>query len=263
MKVYNSRIKLKLNTIGLFTIVIFCLINIINLQKKQINISNNTFSIKDYLKQEQIDKANLNILQIMPSFGFKNLIADLGYLQFLQYFGDSEAREQIGYSLSPEYFETVVNNDPRFVRAYFLMSPATSIFAGYPEKSISLIDQGLSQITPDIHSQSYYLWLYKATDELLFLGDINSAKKSYEIAAQWAEQSTNLNAQRSAENIRQTARFLADDPDSTIARIGAWTMVLSSTSDLKTQQKAIEEIKALGGQVVITPEGALNVKVPG
>ncbi len=40
-------------------------------------------------------------------------------------------------------------------------------------------------------------------------------------------------------------------------------MVLSSTSDEKTQQKAIEQIEKLGGQIVITPEGNLTVKVPG
>jgi hypothetical protein len=39
-------------------------------------------------------------------------------------------------------------------------------------------------------------------------------------------------------------------------------MVLSSAPDQKTQQRAISQIKALGGEITITSEGKLSVKVP-
>ncbi len=240
-----------------------CLTSIFNIQKANISQNNTYLSTEEYIKQEQATAVRLNLFKKLPSFGFNNLKANFSYLQFLQYFGDGEAREKIGYSLSTDYFEILVENDPKFVEAYFYMASASSIFAGNPEKSISLISQGLEQITPNLHPQAYYLWVYKAIDEVLFLGDTKSAKESYKMAAQWAEEINTPESNLSAANIRQTARFLADDPDSTISRIGAWTMVLSSTSEEKTQQKAIEQIEKLGGQIVISPEGALTVKVPG
>ncbi|MBE9171243.1 hypothetical protein IQ238_28340 [Pleurocapsales cyanobacterium LEGE 06147] len=251
------------NYFSLFIFAGLCLTSIINLQKARWQAETSSLSQAEYFKQEQAQKAALNIQKKLPSFGFSNLIADWTYLQFLQYFGDGEVREKIGYSLSPDYFEAVVDRDPRFVRAYFLMSPATSIFAGEAQKGVNLIDKGLQSISPDIHPQAYYLWVYKGIDEMLFLGDTKAAQQSYEMAAQWAEQNEDPASQRSAANVRQTAQFLSEDPDSTIARIGAWTMVLSSTSDEKTQQRAIEQIQSLGGQIVISPEGGLSVRVPG
>ena len=245
------------------TIIGLCLSSILHIQRTKLSLKENHLTREDYLKEEKSQQVNLQLLKQIPSLGFDNLVADLSYLQFLQYFGDTEAREEIGYTLSPEYFEILVNNDPKFIRPYFLMSPATSIFAGTPEKSINFIEQGIKSIQPNSDPNAYYLWLYKATDEMLFLGNNAAAIKSYEMAAQWAERINTPESEQSAANIRQTIRFLEEDPDSTIAHIGAWTMVLSSTSDEKTQQKAIQKIEELGGQIVITPEGSLTVKVPG
>ena len=259
----NPRVQNTCSLLISWIIIGLCLSSIFNLQRTQLSFQENNLTREDYLKEEKATQVNLKLFKQMPSFGFDNLVADLSYLQFLQYFGDSEAREEIGYTLSPEFFEILVNNDPKFIRPYFLMSPATSIFAGNPEKSIDFIEQGIKSVKPDSDPHAYYLWLYKATDEMLFLGDNAAAIKSYEIAAQWAEKINTPESQQSAANIRQTIRFLEEDPDSTIAHIGAWTMVLSSTPDEKTQQKAIQKIEELGGQIVITPEGSLTVKVPG
>ena len=97
---------------------------------------------------------------------------------------------------------------------------------------------------------------------MLFLGNTKAAKNSYEMAAKWAETYNDTASQQIAVNVRETAQFLAKDPNSKIARIGAWSMVLSSAPDQKTQQQAISQIKALGGEIIITPEGRLSVRVP-
>ena len=125
-----------------------------------------------------------------------------------------------------------------------------------------MIEQGLKSISPETSPLSYYLWIYKGVDEMLFLGDTKAAKYSYEMAAKWAETYNDPASQGRAADARQTADLLAKNPNSKIARIGAWTMVLSSAPDEKTQQRAISQIKALGGEIIITPEGRLNVKVP-
>jgi hypothetical protein len=247
---------------GTLAVFVLCLTSIVLLQRDRLQLKSSQLTKAEYLRQEQTEKVSLNILSKIPVFGFKNLLSDLICLRFIQYFGDGEAREKIGYSLSPEYFAAIVERNPQFVESYLLLAPATSIFAGQPQKTVALIKQGLKSISPETSPLSYYLWIYKGVDEMLFLGDTKAAKQSYEMAAKWAETYNNPASQATAANARQTAQFLAKDPNSKIARIGAWTMVLSSAPDEKTQQRAISQIKALGGEIIITPDGRLSVKAP-
>ncbi len=247
---------------GTLAVFILCLSSIILLQKDRLKLKSSQLTKVEYFKQEQAERISLNILSKIPTFGFKNLLTDWIFLRFIQYFGDGEAREQTGYSLSPEFFAAVVERNPQFVSAYLPLAPATSIFAGQPQKTVALIKQGLRSVSPETSPLSYYLWIYKGTDEMLFLGDTKAAEQSYKMAAKWAETYNDPISQQRAASARQTAQFLAKDPKSKIARIGAWTMVLSSAPDEKTQQRAISQIKELGGEIIITPEGRISVKVP-
>lgn len=247
---------------GTLAVFLLCLTSVVLLQKPRLQTKQSQLTKADYIKQEQTQNNNLNILSKIPRFGYSNLLSDWIFLRFIQYFGDGKAREQTGYSLSPKYFEAIVERNPRFVESYILLAPATSIFAGQPQKTVALIEQGLQSISPETSPLSYYLWIYKGVDEMLFLGNTEAAKESYEMAAKWAEIYDDPISQERAANARQTAHFLAKDPNSKTARIGAWTMVLSSAPDRKTQQRAISQIQALGGEIIITPEGRLSVKVP-
>ena len=242
--------------------VVVCTVGITKLQHKQLRTAENKITEREYFDIEKAKKARLSILKKIPNFGFSNLIADWSYLQFLQYFGDEKARETTGYSLSSDYFEIVVNHDPRFIRSYFLLSPATSLFAGEPQKTVDIISRGLKSVSANTSPEAYYLWIYKANDEMLFLGNTEAAKESYEMASAWAEQSDLPTAKNSAASTKRTAKFLEDNPKSLIAQVSAWTMVLSSSPDAKTQQKAIEKIEDLGGEIFVSPEGKINVKVP-
>ncbi|MDH6061856.1 hypothetical protein NWP17_15685 [Chrysosporum bergii ANA360D] len=197
----------------------------------------------------------LNFLKKTPSFGYDNLLANWAYLGYLQYFGDEAAREQTGYALSPEYFEIVLKHDPRFLPAYLSLSTSVSIYAGMPERSIELIDQGLQSLSPWVPQRSYYVWRYKGIDQLLFLGDQKSAQESFATAAQWASNFSDEESQSIVASSQQTANFLSQNPDSKNAQIAAWVMVLNNQVDDKTRARAISEIEALGGKVIVTPQG--------
>ncbi|WP_319423233.1 hypothetical protein [Pleurocapsa sp. FMAR1] len=111
-------------------------------------------------------------------------------LQFIQYFGDGEARNATGYSLSADYLRSNCPKRSFFSRAYIIISPASSMFAGTPERTVAIMNKGLAQMsasTPD----AYYVWLYKGVDEILFLGDLQAAKNSYQMSAEWANQAGN------------------------------------------------------------------------
>ncbi len=215
-----------------------------------------------YLKEETLEETNLELLQRSPSLGFDNLVADWTFLKFLQYFGDGEARQKTGYSLNPEYFEIIVDRDPRFIEAYLFLSPASSIYAGRPDQTVALMDKGLKSTSPDTSPDSYLIWIYKAVDELLFLGNTKAARHSYEMAAQWAIAQNHPKSQQIAARARKTAQFLACNPDSKRAQVNSWTMILVNAVSDRTRQLAIGRIEALGGQVIITPQGEVKVQLP-
>jgi hypothetical protein len=245
-----------------YLISLLCFIGVISLQKQ--HRSQNLLSSNkiDYSQKEQALKIALEAQKKSPYFGFNNLIADWNFLQYVQYFGDQQARQQVGYSLTTDYFQEIVRADPLFLEAFFRLSTANSIFAGRPEKTVSLMDQVLQFISPKHFPFAYLIWTYKATDELLFLGDIKAAQYSYEMAAKWAEARGDLFGKEAAIRPRETAQFLATNPDSKNAQISAWTMILSNVNDLKTKQYVFEQIKNLGADITITNDGRIEIKLP-
>lgn len=231
-------------------------------QLNQIKGMEQNTSPADLQRDIEAEKVRLNLLQKMPVFGFDNLLADWVFLNFLQYFGDEQARAETGYQLSPEYFEVILTRDPRFLKGYFFLSSSTSLYAGMPEKSVAIMEKGLKLLSPQNPPKSYYVWRYKGVDELLFLGNHKAAKKSFETASEWANTYIDEESQQVATISRQTAQFLSRNPKSKLAQVSAWSMVLNNALDNRTRQTAIARIEALGGKVIITPEGAVKIQLP-
>ena len=242
------------------SVLAICTINIIWLQKANLKqqelVKNDNF----YLQQEKKISSTAKIQNEIPSFGFNNLLADLTFLRYLQYFGDVEAREVTGYSVVTDYFENIVNRDPNFVQSHLVMSAANSLFAAKPKITVELIDKALETVTPNTPNYPFLLWTYKATDEILFLGDLQSAEKSYEIAAKWAKTRQDELGNNMAKRYETTAAYLATNPDPTQAQIGAWMSVLSSAKDKKTIDYVVNKLEDLGVSVSMTNDGKLVVK---
>jgi hypothetical protein len=213
-------------------------------------------------QQNQATLAALALAQKMPTLGFDNLVADWFFLQFLQYFGDNEARATTGYSLSPEFFKVVIPRDPYYRLFYIFLSGSTSNFAAQPEQSVAIIAQGLDRLTPAFPPDGFYIWRYRGVDELLYLGDGEAAQKSFQTAADWARQSSHPDAEFIAANSQATADFLAVNPLSKVAQVNAWASVLANAFDDATRQRAIDRIEALGGTVTISESGGISLQMP-
>ena len=255
----NFLINKKNQTLSLLIIACACMVSVGSLQESGLQrLTKENIESPKYIKEEAKEKLKLEFLSKMPSFGLENLIADWTMLRFFQYFGDREARQETGYSLSPLYLETIVDKDPRFVQAYLVISPASSMFAGYPERTIELIDRGLADLSPNI-PQAYFVWIYKGIDEILFTGDLEKAQKSYTKAAEWATIAGNEKVAKSAS---ETAKFLASDPDSRDAQIGAWFATWVSTSKEEIKKKAKLQIEKLGGELKVYPDGRVEAIPP-
>lgn len=216
----------------------------------------------NYVQEAEKLKVSLTLQKKIPTFGFDNLLADWQYLQFIQYFGDTPAREKTDYSLVTDYFELISKYDPRFVDAYFILSTANSIYAGKPEKTVALLNKILPNISSTINPDALFLWIYKGVDEILFLGNIEEAKKSYaksvELALARGDEDGKIIAERSLE----TVKFLEGNPDSKKAQVSAWATVLNTAFDDQTREMAMDKIRSLGGKVNIDSNGNVDIILP-
>lgn len=238
-------------------------VSLIQFPRLQELIKSKQFASLEALEKEiKSGTIRINLLKKMPSFGYDNFIADLAYLNFLQYFGDDEVRDKTGYSLSPEYFEVILERDPRFLAAYRGLSISTSLYAAMPERAIAISEKGLKSLSPSVPEKSYYVWRYKGIDELLFLGNAQAAQQSFATAANWASKFSDPESQLIANTSQKTAEFLSRNPNSKYAQISTWSMVLNNQVDETTRKRAIREIEALGGKVVTTPEGTQKIVFP-
>ncbi len=215
----------------------------------------------DPKQAEQQEAVKLRLLKQLPTFGFDNLIADWTFLNFLQYYGDTPVREQTGYNLSPEYFDIITRLDPRFVDIYLFLSGTISYQLGQPQTAIRFMDRGTAALAPEINPKAFQVWRFKGLDQLLLLGDVPGAIVSHEMAAKWVQGTP---YQALAPLFQQTAAFLRSDPNSTPVRFQAWTSVYYqavAVQDKATQERAKQEILALGGQMQMK-HGQLNFTLP-
>lgn len=238
----------KFKNIFATTLPFICLAGIVILQGQEYKKSVKVLSREDYLSQEQEQARFIEFQQQTFSLGFDNLSADLSYLNFVQYFGDRAARETIGYQLVPDYFEVINKTDPRFTHAHLTLSIANSMYAGDPDKTISLMTKALDKVDPE-SKDAALLWTSKGLDELLFFGDKNAAIKSYKTAAKWA------NIEQVSRPDGLTIKDLEQALENTTeiklkeTQIRAWSSVLVYIKDHQRSREILDIIIGLKAEV--------------
>ena len=224
------------------------LAGIVVLQGQEYKKSVRQLNRADFLAREQELQRSVSWQQHSPSLGFDNLKANWSYIDFVQYFGDKEARETIGYKLVPEYFETLTAIDPRFTRAYLTLSVANSMYAGDPETTISLMEEVINSVDPT-SEQAAYLWTSKGLDELLFMGDKQAAIASYEMAAQWSEFQHEVRPDGLGIKDLATGLEGATELDLKQAQVTAWSSVLVHVRDYDRQREIMSKIAVLQAEI--------------
>jgi hypothetical protein len=234
------------------------MVGIVGIQRSQLAQSTPHLNDAQAIQKETL---RLQILKQSPTFGFRNLLADWTFINFLLYYGDDEARSQTGYALGPEYFDVITRLDPWFVQIYPFLSAAVSYQAGQPEKTVQLIQRGTKVLSPQINPKAFLAWRYKGLDQLLLLGDIPAAIYSHKMAAAWTKGTPDAPL---APVFQQTADFLGTDPDNVPTRLRAWADIYvqaANMRDRQTQARAEREIKALGGSIQVT-NGQVSLRLP-
>lgn len=210
----------------------------------------------------QIKREKVRLAKNSPTIGFRNIISNWAFVQFLEYFGDDESRKITGYDNSSDYLSTAIHHDPYFKDLYVFLSGSSTLYAGQPEKTVRLMAEGLSKMNDQRAPDSYYIWRYKGTDELLFLGDNTLAQQSFEMAARWAFESEDSMAEIVGKVSSQTSEFLKQNGNSELAQINAWTSILSNALNDETRNRAVLEIRRLGGEVVQAEDGRFRIEYP-
>lgn len=191
-------------------------------------------------------RQQLSIANQLPSFGFRNLLAGGVFLNFLQYFSDVSKSSDTEEHLSPDFFEAIVKLDPFYRDYYLFLSGSTTLHAAQPEKTVSIMAKGLAQMSETaVAPDSFYIWRYKGVDELLFLGDSEAARKSFENAADWASRSQMSDSEVMEKASRQTSEFLKRNPDSLYAQIAAWNSIVANALNDDIRNKAAQRVQEL------------------
>jgi hypothetical protein len=208
---------------------------------------------------QQQEALQLQILRRSPTLGFDNLIANYAFLKWVQYFGDEEIRDQIGYALNKEYFDVITRLDPRFVEMYPFISTAVSFAQGEPELGIQYMERGLAVLSPEINPKSFLVWRFKGLDQLLLLGDIPGSIESHEMAAQWT---LKTEYEGYADLYQSAADFLRTEPDSTRIRLWSWNDVYQNSINESVKQRAEQEMLNLGASKETTEDGQVIFRLP-
>ncbi len=240
-------------------IVVFALAGIVRMQQMQL-ARPSLWQENPALAQRQ-QAIRLQLLQQMPTFGFNNLVADWTFLNFLQYYGDAEARSQTGFDLSPVYFDIITQLDPLFLDVYLFLSGSVSYQLGKPEQAIALMERGTTALSPVINPRAFQIWRLMGIDQLLLLGDISGSIHSHQMAADWVEGTPDQNL---GPLFQGTAQFLQQDPNSIPVRFQSWASVYEqavATHDRQTQARAKQEILQLGGEVT-SQNGKIRFVLP-
>ncbi len=246
-------------------ILLVAMAGIFYLQQKNLEQAKKQLNEPQYMAQAKIAERQLTVARFLPAFGFNNLLADWVFLSFIQYFGDTKAREATNYELCPIYFGVVINQDPRFADAVNYLDVCTSIFAGYPKESIGYMQKSLSAMKPKMKAvtlRPYYIWRSLGIAQLLFLGQPLLAAESYKTAIQWAKFYDDPMSQQFINNTQQSVDFLKTNPDSRLAQIGAWASILSNNPDERMLKRVTKEVEALGGKVEISADGSVRLMAP-
>lgn len=211
---------------------------------------------------EQQDKTRLNVLRQTPTFGFSNLLASWTFLNFLQYFGDDSVRQVTGYSLNDDYFDIITRLDPRFAESYLFLSASVSYYQGNPELAIEYMKRGTRALSPEFNPKSFLVWRFMGLDQLLLVGDIPGAIRSYEMAAAWTQGTPYADL---GPIFQQTADFLRRDPDSATVRFKSWVDVYAqadAVNDKLTRQRAKDALLEMGAKVQYNEKGELYFVPP-
>ncbi len=190
------------------------------------------------------------------SLGYDQLLADLWWLSFIQYYGDSRARALDHYALAYKYLDLVTQLDPKFVQLYWFSAFAIGCDNKRPQLAAALIERGIES-----NQDNWYLPFIAGINQYLFAQNETAAAKYYRIAAKFPDAPSWLERQAAIieahmpsllKEINTWANIYNSSQEALVKRKAAlqlrslWLTVYTTVPSLAAKQRAKSELKALG-----------------
>lgn len=130
-----------------------------------------------------------NVLITLPTdkiqyftLGFNNFIADIVWLQFIQYFGENNYIKRTGgkkydFSFTYKYIDVITTLDPNFSYAYWFGAFAIADEMERPDLAMKIITKGIKN-----NPENWWLPYTAATMELMYNNNFTEAVKYIDIA---------------------------------------------------------------------------------
>lgn len=167
----------------------------------------------------------------LVSLGYDQLLADLYWLKFISYEGDSRARLLDGYASASAYLELITGLDPRFTEAYWFASFSVGADQKRPDLADAILQTGIER-NPD----NWYLPYIAGLNAYLNWHDEAKAAKYYRMAARFPEAPRWLAGQ---------AKILESGIPSIVKKIRTWDAIYRSNEPEKVRNRAKEQLIAL------------------
>lgn len=191
-----------------------------------------------------------NLLVLLPpqtikklTFGFDDLMADVVWLQFIQYFGENtrnkRANRPYDFSYIYRYIDLITTLDPDFSYAYWFGAFAIADEMERPDLAMMLLNRGIRN-NPDIWWLSYTAGVM----ELMYNNDFVDAAKYFKTA-----QKINPNIER----VNSIIDVMESKAEKQEKERDIWLQIYQDAlkrGDDVTQERAKNKLKALGYRIV-------------
>ncbi len=162
--------------------------------------------------------------------GYEQLAADIYWLRFVQYIGDSEARQGDKYGSAFDYLDLVTSLDPSFVQAYWFSTFVLGGDLGRPDLAQTLIERGIRA-----NQNNWYLPFIAGINQYLFARNETEAAKYYRMAAKFPNAPKWLGRQ---------AQILQANIPSLVKEVHTWDTIYRNTDDHLVKSQAKERLAA-------------------
>lgn len=161
------------------------------------------------------------------SLGYDQLIADVYWLAFINYYGDGLARQKDHLVLADRYLDLITDLDPQFVQPYWFAAFTIGGDMGQPQRADEIVKKGIVA-----NPNNWYLPFIAGMNQYLFAKDEKAAARYYRMASKFPEAPSWLEGQ---------VKILESDAPKMIKEGNNWLAVYNSTDEERVKEHVKEK----------------------
>lgn len=164
----------------------------------------------------------------LSTLGFDQLMADMYWLAFINYEGDTAARGKDSFRHCSEYLDLITGLDPHFLQPYWFCAFSVGADQKRPDLADKIIRRGL-----ETNPNNWYLPYIAGLNMYLFAHNEKQAAKYYRQAARFPEAPHWLAGQ---------AAILESEIPSIVKEIRTWDGIYRSNEPWKVRARAKDQL---------------------